>query len=157
MWVQISVDNVHGVQIGLTQRVYMNPRQLMPTFEICAFFCISASDSPFQLQCLWHNPPLFSRESPYPARFGGNINKHITASSNIPERGLLAYHFHNFVSESSSLDVFWHKVYSFVFIKQPDELQNIGMVQTAHHLHLHRLTARVLIPQQIICKCLLCC
>lgn len=60
----------------------------------------------------------------------------LLSSDNILKIRNLAYHFDNFLSEGSSLDVFRHKVYPFVFIKQPNKLQNIGVVQTTHYLHL---------------------
>jgi len=55
----------------------------------------------------------------------------------------LTYHFDDGLSESSSLNVFRDKVDPFVFIKQSNELEDIGMLHTAHHLHLYKVRGRV--------------
>ena len=53
-----------------------------------------------------------------------------------------SYHFFNGLSECPPLDVFRDEVESLVFVEQSDELENVGVIQTAHHLHLTKTGQR---------------
>lgn len=59
-------------------------------------------------------------------------------AQNENESGLnaAAHHFFDDVPQGASFDVLRDEVEPLVLIKNPDELQNVGVVQAAHHLHL---------------------
>ena len=115
---------------------------LLKGFSFFSFEIFERKDLPFQLQCLWHNQLLHSRENPFPTttRLWSYLsNLASTLDSTYVETSKSIHHFCDGLSERSSLDVFGDEVYSLVFIKQSFELQNIGMVQTAHHLNLFKV------------------
>ena len=65
VWIQISVDNIHRVKVSLRRE------RLFLLGTIYTRFCfppLISFLSPFQLQCLWHNPLLCSRENLCPTK-----------------------------------------------------------------------------------------